>query len=235
MTDVPPQVDFPDQYLDLKQPFPHFFTALHGEGPVRIVAMGSSSTAGRGDVVAYPSRLEMYLRWQYQERYPRIRIDVLNRGMGGQEAIEELARFKTDIFDEKPSLVIWQVGTNAVFHNYNIKDVTKAIHRGLEEVAGQDFDVLLIDPQYTTAMLLDDKADVSEDVVAMIAAAAKTAKVGLFRRWALMRHWHVQNNVALDQMIDPTDRDRLHQSDWSTMEVSRALCTALTRSLTAMS
>jgi hypothetical protein len=69
----------------------------------------------------------------------------------------------------------------------------------------------------------------------MIAAAAKTAKVGLFRRWALMRHWHVQNNVALDRMIDPSDPDRLHQSDWSTMEVSKALCTALTRSLTAMS
>jgi hypothetical protein len=232
---IPPQVDFPDQFLTLKQPFPHFFGALHGEGPVRIVAMGSSSTAGRGDVVPYPPRLELYLRGQYQDRYPRIRIDVLNRGIGGQEAIEELARFKTDIFDEKPSLVIWQIGTNAVFHNYNIKDVTHAIHRGLKELGGQEFDVLLIDPQYTTAMLLDDKADVSEAVVSMIATAAEGAKVSLFRRWALMRHWHVHNNVALDQMIDPTDPDRLHQSDWSTMEVSKALCSALTRSLTAMS
>jgi len=52
----------------------------------------------------------------------------------------------------------------------------------------------------------------------------------VFRRWALMRHWHVQNNVGFDQLFDPTDsQDKLHQSDWSTFRVSKALCEAITR------
>ena len=34
-------------------------------------------------------------------------------------------------------------------------------------------------------------------MVSLIAAAAEEAKVNLFRRWALMRRWHVYNNVAL--------------------------------------
>ena len=42
-------------------------------------------------------------------------IDVLNRGIGGQEAPSELSRFEPDVLAEVPALVIWQVGTNAVF------------------------------------------------------------------------------------------------------------------------
>jgi hypothetical protein len=90
-------------------------------------------------------------------------------------------------------------------------------------------DVVLIDPQYTTAMLLDDKAEASERMVSLISAAAGNAKVNLFRRWALMRHWHVHNNIGLHRMHDPTDPDRLHQSDWSTRRVAQALCEAITK------
>jgi len=49
------------------------------------------------------------------------KIDVLNRGKGGEEAVEELPRFDADIFDEAPSLLIWQVGTNAVFSQGEIR------------------------------------------------------------------------------------------------------------------
>lgn len=202
---------------------------------MRIVAMGSSSTAGRGDdVVPYPARLEMYLRWEYQARFPGMRLDVLNRGKGGEEAIEELKRFKTDIFDVKPALVIWQVGTNAVFHNYKLKDVAKAIDDGLTQLKGQDFDVMLMDSQYTTAMLKDDKIEASEEMMSLIAAAAEKFEINLFRRWALMRHWHIHNNVALADLVDPSDGDVLHQNDWSTMQVSKALLTAFKKVFQAM-
>jgi len=224
MPDAPP--DVPDQFVRFKHPLRHFVTALAGPAPVRIVAMGSSSTAGRGDVVPYPHRLEMYLRVQYDNP----RIDVLNRGRGDQEAVEELLRFDADIFAEKPSLVIWQVGTNAVFHEnrYDLDDVAAKIAEGLDRLRGKPMDVVLIDPQYTPAMLLDDKADASERMVSLISDAAEKAGVNLFRRWALMRHWHVHNNVGLDQLFDPTDdQDKLHQSDWSTFRVSKALCEAI--------
>jgi len=78
-------------------------------------------------------------------------------------------------------------------------------------------------------MLFDDKADASERMVSLISAAADEAKVNLFRRWALMRHWHVHNNVSLDRFFDPSDPDKLHQSDWSTLEVAKALCGAITK------
>lgn len=235
MTCPPPKVDFPDNLVTLKYELPHFFKALHANGPVRIVAMGSSSTAGRGDdVVPYPARLEMYLRWEYQARFPEMRLDILNRGKIRQEAPEELLRFKPDILEVKPALVIWQIGTNAVFRNYDIKKVADDIGTGLALLNGQEFDVMLMDSQYCTAMLLDDKIDASERMMSLIAAAADTAKVNLFPRWALMRHWHTHNNVGLADMIDPIDPDKLHQNDWSTMQVSRALFEAIKDLLTKM-
>ena len=233
MPDTPPEIDVPAEFISLKYPLPHLAEALRGKGPVRIVAMGSSSTAGREDVVPYPHRLEMYLRVPYKDRFPELRIDVLNRGRGGEEAIEELPRFDADIFAERPSLVIWQVGTNAVFHKekYDLDKVAAAIGAGLARLRGHPMDVLLIDPQYVTAMLLDDKAELSARMVSLISSEAEKAGVSVFRRWALMRHWHVHNNVSFERMLDTTDQDKLHQSDWSTLRISRALCDTITKAL----
>jgi len=90
MPDTLPDGDIPAEFVSFKYPLPHLAKALRGKAPVRIVAMGSSSTSGRGDVVPYPHRLEMYLRVRYgEEQFPNLKIDVLNRGKGGEEAIEE--------------------------------------------------------------------------------------------------------------------------------------------------
>jgi hypothetical protein len=234
MPDTPPDGDVPPEFISFKYPLPHLAKALLDKAPVRIVAMGSSSTSGRADVVPYPHRLEMYLRARYGEvLFPNLKIDVLNRGKGGEEANEELLRFDDDIFAEKPALVIWQVGTNAVFHKkdkpYDLDDVAAKIAEGLRRLRGQPMDVVLIDPQYVPAMLLDDRAEDSERMVALIAAAARTANVNLFRRWALMRHWHVHNNIGFERLLDPTDPDRLHQSDWSTQRISQVLRDAITK------
>lgn len=220
--------DIPAELITLKYPLPHLAEALLGKEPVRIVAMGSSSTAGRhiGDVVPFPSRLEMYLRRKYNNQH----IDVVNRGVRGEEANEELLRFKEDIFDEKPALVIWQVGTNAVFHDhYNLDGVAAKIAEGLALLRKYPIDVVMMDPQYVTAMLRDAKADASDRIVSLIAAAAEKEKVSVFRRWALMRHWHVHEDIPFAQLLEPADDDKLHQSDWSTQRLASALTEAISK------
>lgn len=235
MADNFPTIEFPASIVTLQHPLPYFRQALCGSGPVQIVAMGSSSTAGLDHVVPYPARLELYLRKHFRDHdaHGSIRIDVFNRGRGGEEAPEELARFQTDIFQDNPALVIWQVGTNAVFHKeeYKVADVMAAIKEGLDRLSGHNFDVLLIDPQYTTAMLTDDRRARSEEIVRLIRAAAEDAGVNLFQRWALMQYWHKHNNVSLEQLVAPDDGSKLHQSDWSTMQVSRALRAAIIKAI----
>src|SRR5215472_10154203 len=221
--------DLPDDVIGFQYPLPCLARALKGGGPIKIVAMGSSSTAGRADVPPYPHRLEMYLR--DPSRTNNHRIDVINRGLGNQEAKEELLRFDTDIFALDPVLVIWQVGTNAVFHSdrYDVDDIGHDIETGLRRLCADPskMDVMLIDPQYVTAMLHDDKAELSERMVRLISEKAALFNINVFHRWALMRHWHVHNDISFGRMLDPTDSDQLHQSDASTQRLSRGLCDAI--------
>ena len=121
-------------------------------------------------------------------------IDVINRGIGGQEAPDELLRFQS-VFDEAPALVIWQVGTNAVYHDLDRKQMAAAIAAGLQRLAGLTADVVLMDLQYTKAMA--DKLAASEDMVSRIAAAADNAGVNVFRRFALMQRW-VDGQIPID-------------------------------------
>jgi hypothetical protein len=55
--------------------------SLKRQRRTRIVAIGSSSTAGTNGIVPFPHRLEMLMR-QPQRWYGRM-IDVINRGIGG--------------------------------------------------------------------------------------------------------------------------------------------------------
>jgi acyl-CoA thioesterase-1 len=214
----------PDDLVGFNYPLPHLAQALKSQRKVKVVAIGSSSTAGEGDIVPYPSHLQMALR----KRFHGNMIDVLNRGVGGQEALDELSRFDPDVIDETPALVIWQVGTNAVYRpvDYSFDDVIVAIATGLERLAALPMDVVLMDPQYTTAIVNPDRIELTERMVAAISAAAGQAKVNVFRRFALMRRW-VEDDIPIANLIDPTDTNHLHMSDWATNCVTQALDNAM--------
>ena len=210
---------------NFKYKLPHLTAALQRPEKIKIVAIGSSSTAGVAPVAPYPPRLEMLLR----QKLARRTIDVLNRGISGEEAPKELERFRSDVFDEAPALVIWQVGTNAIFHDMDRREVASAIESGLRQLADLSADVILMDLQYTRAMT--DKLKASEEMVAFIAAAAEIAKVNVFQRFALMRRW-VDDNIPISALEDGAD-NHLHVSEWATGCLAEALSDAIERAVKA--
>src|SRR4051812_39669793 len=68
MSDTPPPCDISEELIRLKQPLPHLVQALTNQRKIRIVAIGSSSTAGEGDIVPFPYRLELALRKRFPDR-----------------------------------------------------------------------------------------------------------------------------------------------------------------------
>ena len=81
----------PSQIPVLPIPFEHGlvrFAASLAAGHAKIVAIGSSTTAGEGNIPAYPGRLLSFL----QSQYPKANITMVNKGIGGQEAPIELER-----------------------------------------------------------------------------------------------------------------------------------------------
>lgn len=208
---------------------PIFSRQVRENEPIRIVAIGSSSTAGEGGIVPYPHRLEMLLR----EKLPEATIDILNRGRGGEEAPIELERFEKDVLSAKPSLVIWQVGTNAVWKGENLDVVAGAISRGVNLLREQSTDVVLMDLQYAPAVITPDKIRKARQMVCAIGDVGGGAGVNVFRRFDFMRRWHVFERISFDRMIDSNDHDRLHQSDWSTQRIARALLDRIAGALDA--
>ena len=223
MNTTPPQI--PVKALPLEHDLTNFATRLEGTGPIRMVALGSSSTAGEGDIPPYPHRLEMLLRASLSNRW----IDVLNRGLGGEEAPKECKRIASDVLTENPCLVIWQIGTNCVWQsapdNPPSQDETIAeLTRGIDLLRQSGtIDIVLMDLQYLPAVLTPATIDASNAMVEAIAGVARSKSVNLFRRFDLMKRWHDIGRVPFDRMVDPTDSARLHQSEWATGMVATAL------------
>ena len=208
----------PSQIPVVPIPFEHglaHFARSLARGQARIVAIGSSTTAGEGNIKAYPERLLSFL----QAEYPNAGIAMVNKGVGGQEAPVELQRFDTDVIAEQPDLVIWQVGTNAVWQSPDQKppsfdETTAAIRDGLVKLRDETAaDVILMDLQYVPAVLTPAKKDKATAMVEAISELARDAGVNVFRRFAFMKGLYQVEQVSFDRMVDPTDETRLHDSD----------------------
>jgi lysophospholipase L1-like esterase len=193
--------------------------------PVKVVAIGSSSTAGAGassPAASYPSRLEVELH----QHFPGRAFNVLNRGVNGEVVADMVARFETSVVPERPDLVLWQVGTNSVLRDHPIKPHLTLLHDGVERLKALGTDIVLIDPQFAPKVLAKRDA---QGMVELIARIAKQENVDLFHRFAVMRHWREVQNVAFDRFLSA---DELHMNDWSYACVAKLLGVAIAEAAT---
>jgi lysophospholipase L1-like esterase len=199
---------------------------LIGAGaPVRMVALGSSSTFGAGastSAASYPSRLAVELG----RRFPGHEITVLNRGVNGDDAADMLARLDAEVIAEKPDVVLWQVGTNSVLRDKAVLPHATLLHEGLGRLKTTGADIVLIDPQYAPKVIVKPNV---EGMVSLIATAAKAEHVCLFNRFELMRRWHQVQKLPFEAFVSP---DGLHMNDWSYACVAKWLAAAIAEAAT---
>jgi lysophospholipase L1-like esterase len=209
----------------LDHPLARVARHLESERAIKIVAVGSSSTAGAGaskPEASYPNQLEAVLT----DHFLWSDITVVNRGVNGEEAPDMLARFDTEVIAEKPDLVIWQTGTNSVLRDRPLDPRASVLHQGVERLKAIHADVILLDPQYAPKVIAKSDA---ESMVAQIAATAKEENVDLFRRFALMRRWYQNDHMPFDAFVSP---DGLHMNDWSYSCLAKWLGTAIVEAAT---
>jgi lysophospholipase L1-like esterase len=204
----PPACIIPPKEARFDRPFLRLSRRLAAGKPIKIVALGSSSTAGAGassPAASYPSRLE----YELTRRFFWKDVTVLNRGVNGEEAPDMLARLDTSVIAEEPDLVLWQLGTNWVLRDSPLDPKATALHQGLARLRAIRTDIVLIDPQFAPKVIAKSE---TEGMVAQIAAIAKEQNIDLFRRYALMRHWHEVDNLPFETFVSA---DGLHMNDWS--------------------
>ena len=216
----PPACTVAAEQVRFDRPLPRTARRLVSGEPIKIVALGSSSTFGAGastSAASYPSRLAEELA----RHFPGHEIAVLNRGVNGEEAPNMLARLDTAVIAEKPDLVLWQVGTNSVLRGKAVPPHASLLHEGLTRLKATGADVVLIDPQYAPRVIAKPNID---EMVSLIATVATAEHVGLLHRFDLMRRWYESEHLPFQTFVSP---DGLHMNDWSYACLAKALGVAI--------
>lgn len=204
----PQRCQVPDSFVMQGAPLPHVALKLRSGRPLKIVAIGSSSTAGAGASSpqhSYPAQLAETLK----RMWPHVAVEVVNRGVGGERSHQMLARFARDVLPEKPDLAIWQVGTNGALAGGSVGMMRELVLEGVDSLQKAGIDVVLMSPQF--APRFNEKPDHLLRVEA-IRSAARDRYVGVFRRFEIMQAWIAGKRMTFDTMLSP---DGLHLNDLS--------------------
>jgi acyl-CoA thioesterase I len=156
--------------------------ALREKRPVRVLAVGTSTTLGAGAssaITSYPVRLENDLEGFLKG----FEVDMFSRGLSGEIAEDAAERMQMAVADLKPDLVVWQVGTADALARVDIADFEAPLRRTLHWLAENHIDVVLIDPQYIDHLKDDGKYN---EIVKTIGDVAREERVLLVRRYEAM-------------------------------------------------
>ena len=206
--------------LSLGARLPRTESRLNSGEPLKIVAMGSSSTVGLwvlSSAATYPE----VMRRELTRLQPNARIDVVNSGRVGDTIPDNLARFERDVFSFGPDLVVWQLGTNDVAWGGHPDDqLGNKVVQGVRALRASGADVILMDLQFSPMVLA---SSYYSKMQAIVSEAAQQEQVGLFSRFALM-HNSVDAGVPQGALVS---FDGLHNSAEGYDCIGRALARAI--------
>jgi len=198
----------PASLLRSSYSLPHVTAKLRAGAPIKIVALGSSSTEGAGasnSASTYPSRMLEELR----HLWPKSTVTVLNKGISGEQAHQMMARFERDVIEEKPDLLIWQTGTNSALQRGDLERFIADVDRGIDRARDMGIDVLLMTPQYSPKF---EAVFNKQAYLHNLATIGALNSVPVFRRYEVMKHWQKSGQMTPTGMINA---DGLHLTDQS--------------------
>jgi acyl-CoA thioesterase I len=209
--------------LSLGAQLPRTAARLKSGEPLKIVAIGSSSTVGLWvlrSAATYPE----VMRRELSRLRSSAAIDVINSGRIGDTIPNNVARFERDVFAHTPDLVIWQLGTNDVaWGGRPDQGLKRSVLEGVRTLKAWSADVVLMDLQYAPQVLASASYSTMEGIIADV---AKQERVGLFSRFTLMRN-SISAGVAQGELVT---FDGLHNTADGYDCIGRALARAISTS-----
>ncbi|HEY6993587.1 MAG TPA: SGNH/GDSL hydrolase family protein [Xanthobacteraceae bacterium] len=205
--------------LSLGAPLPRMAARFNAGQPVRIIAIGSSSTTGLwvlNPAATYPA----VTRRELARLRPAAPVEVINSGRIGETIGGSIGRFERDVLPYRPDLVVWQLGTNDVAWGGSAGGLKAQVVAGVRVLKTSGADVILMDLQYAPLVLAHSEHAVMETIIAEV---AREERVGLFPRFALMRR-SIEAGLPAGALVS---WDGLHNSAAGYDCVGRALARAI--------
>jgi lysophospholipase L1-like esterase len=208
------------------QALPHVAQRITAQQPVRITAFGSSSTEGIGATSkdrCYPTRLQALLA---AEMPHHIGVTVINRGIGGEDVDDMIARLPA-IIAEKPDLVIWQIGSNDSLRSVGLDHFIAQTRLGITRMQDAGIDVMLMEPQLSSRLAHTAGSDA---FLAAVRDIGRQMHLLVIRRYDLMQQWLVSGALTYNQMMS---NDGLHMTDGGYELLARAVADMILANSTA--
>jgi len=218
------QCGYRPEHLRLGAELPKAREAMNARKALEVVALGSSSTQGYGASTpfhSYPAELLRVL----QESYPRIKVTVYNKGIGGQDVTQMLERLERDVFAEHPDLVVWQLGTNAALRSQNVDEFRRLLAGGIDRLRAKGIEIVLMTPQYAPAF---NALENEQDYLGAMREVAQEKQVALFPRYEIMKYWFENERLPYARFIN---RDGLHLNDFGYTCIGNLLGKAMRRAI----
>lgn len=194
----------PTNEIAAPAPLPNLVARLENSQPLRILAIGSSSTWGVGATSNrknYPSQLEGML-----ERVLKgVPIEMVNRGVSGETAATTADRLRMEAALIKPDLVLWQVGTNDAVQRLPVEQFERVVGKTVAVLKRKKIDVVLVGLQYTPKYARDEHYFAIREALKRVAADQNVLYV---RRYQAME-FIAKTKAGLQMMAD----DDFHLND----------------------
>jgi lysophospholipase L1-like esterase len=198
------QCSVPANEIAAPAPLPTLIGRLENQQPLRILAIGSSSTWGVGATSNrknYPSQLEIML-----ERVLKgVPVEMINRGVSGETASTTADRLRMEAALIKPDVVLWQVGTNDAVQRISVEQFERTVTRTVAVLKRKKIDVVLVGLQYTPKYARDEHYFAIREALKRVAAEQNVLYV---RRYQAMEYIS-KTKASLQMMAD----DDFHLND----------------------
>jgi len=216
------QCAVPTSEIAAPAPLPATIVRLEGNQPLRILAIGSSSTWGVGATSRrknYPSQLEAML----ERVLKTVPIEVVNRGVSGETAEATADRLRIEAALLRPDLVLWQVGTNDAVQRVSVESFERTVSETVAQLRKKNIDVVLVGLQYTPKYARDEHYFAIRDALKRVAAEHNALYV---RRYQAMEHIS-KTKSNLQMMAD----DDFHLNDLGYQCMAEHIAHAMTANL----
>ena len=139
----------------MPRPLPNLANSLERKLPLKVMAIGSSSTVGIGATApsrTYPNQLSAILLRNFKD----LSLSIVNRGVSGELAAATADRLKMQVALERPTLVLWQVGTNDALARVPVDEFSQTVRDHVRWMKSHEIDVVLVGLQYTPKSVRDE-------------------------------------------------------------------------------
>lgn len=155
---------------------PGVAAALAQRKTLRILTIG----AAPGRIGPHGGTYTDVIKAMLQRALKGIDVEVINRGVSGELAINAAERMRNEVGLEEPDLVLWQVGTNDALAYVPTAEFTAVVKEQIEWLKAHKVDVVLVGLQFAPQVLRDQHYAEIRDALRKLAAEENVLVVRFF-------------------------------------------------------